>query len=281
MLQELKSYLLINIGLLLVAVEINFIMIPNNLVTGGVSGLAIIINHIMPHLSVGAIMLLCNIVLFILCFLIIGPEFGSKTIYCSFMLTFLVWLLQKFCPISVPLMDDTLAQLIIAVFLSSTGMALIFKQNGSTGGTDIIAKILNKFLGIGLGKGVLLSDISIILFSMAIFGIRLGVYGMLGVLLNGLIIDYILKVLSTNKEVVIVTSDCLSIKGYILDTLGRGATIYHAKGAYTNDEKEVLRTVLPKNELIKLKRFIKSVDSNAFITVNDINETIGEGYLSL
>jgi uncharacterized membrane-anchored protein YitT (DUF2179 family) len=281
MLQELKSYLLINIGLLLVAVEINFIMIPNNLVTGGVSGLAIIINHIMPHLSVGAIMLLCNIVLFILCFLIIGPEFGSKTIYCSFMLTFLVWLLQKFCPISVPLMDDTLAQLIIAVFLSSTGMALIFKQNGSTGGTDIIAKILNKFLGIGLGKGVLLSDISIILFSMAIFGIRLGVYGMLGVLLNGLIIDYILKVMSTNKEVVIVTSDCLSIKGYILDTLGRGATIYHAKGAYTNDEKEVLCTVLPKNELIKLKRFIKSIDSNAFITVNDINETIGEGYLSL
>jgi len=281
MLQALKSYLVINIGLLLVAVEINFIMIPNNLVTGGVSGLAIIINHIMPRLSVGAIMLLCNIVLFIICFLIIGPDFGNKTVYSSFMLTFLVWLLQKICPISVPIMDDTLAQLIIAVFLSSTGMALIFKQNGSTGGTDIIAKILNKFFGIGLGKGVLISDISIIFFSMAVFGIRLGVYGLLGVLLNGLVIDYILKVMSTNKEVVIVTSDCLNIRGYILDTLGRGATISYAKGAYTNDDKEVLRTVIPKSELIKLKRFIKSVDSNAFITVNDINETIGEGYLSL
>jgi uncharacterized membrane-anchored protein YitT (DUF2179 family) len=281
MLQSLKSFLIINIGLLLVAMEINFIMIPNNLVTGGVAGLAIIINHMLPQLSVGAIMLICNIVLFILCFLIIGPDFGTKTIYCSFMLSFLVWLLQAICPVTAPLMDDTLAQLMIAVFLSSTGMALIFKQNGSTGGTDIIAKMLNKFFGIGLGKGVLLSDISIILFSMAIFGFRLGVYGLIGILLNGLVIDYILKVMSTNKEVVIITNDCLNIKGYILDTLGRGATIYQAKGAYTDIEKEVLRTVLPKNELLKLKKFIKSVDSNAFITVNDINETIGEGYLSL
>lgn len=281
MLQTLKSYLIINIGLLMVAAEINFIMIPNNLVTGGVSGLAIIINHILPNLSVGIMMLICNIVLFVLCFLIIGPDFGAKTIYCSFMLSFLVWLLQKVCPVAAPLMDDTLAQLIIAVFLSSIGMALIFKQNGSTGGTDIIAKILNKFFGIGLGKGVLLSDVSIILFSTAIFGIRLGIYGFIGVLMNGLVIDYILKAMSTNKEVLIITNDCINIKGYILDTLGRGATIYNAKGAYTNDEKEVLRTVLPKNELIKLKKFIKSVDSNAFITVNDINETIGEGYLSL
>ncbi len=279
--ETLKSYLIINIGLLLVAMEINFIMIPNNLVTGGVSGLAIVANHLMPQLSVGAIMVLCNIVLFILGFLIIGRDFGAKTIYCSFMLSFLVWLMQEVCPLSAPLMDDTLAQLIIAVFLSSTGMALIFKQNGSTGGTDIIAKMLNKFFGIGLGKGVLLSDISIILFSMAIFGVRLGIYGLLGVLLNGLVIDYILKVMSTNKEVVIITSDCRNIKGYILDTLGRGATVYNATGAYTDDEKEVLRTVLPKNELVKLKRFIKAVDSNAFITVTDINETIGEGYMAL
>lgn len=265
----------------MVAAEINFIMIPNDLVTGGVAGLAIIINHMLPSFPVGAIMLICNIVLFILCFLIIGPDFGAKTIYCSFMLSFMVWLLQRICPIPAPLMDDTLAQLIIAVFLSSIGMALIFKQNGSTGGTDIIAKILNKFLGIGLGKGVLFSDVSIILFSTAIFGIRLGIYGFIGVLMNGLVIDYILKAMSTNKEVLIITKDCINIKGYILDTLGRGATIYNAKGAYTNDEKEVLRTVLPKNELIKLKKFIKSVDANAFITVNDINETIGEGYLSL
>lgn len=278
---KIKEYFFINLGLFLVAFEIHFIMIPNKLVAGGVSGFAIVANYFFPLLSVGTIMIILNLFLFVVGFIFIGFEFGAKTIYSSFALSGLVWILQKFCPIKTPFTDDILAQLILAMCISALGMAIVFNQNASTGGTDIIAKILNKYFNIDIGRAILISDLLIVLSSIIIFGIKVGIYGILGLIINSFIIDYMMQNFNINKETVVISQYSELIKKYIVVELNRGATVYAAKGAYTNDEREVIRTILRKNEFIKLKKYINSIDKNAFITVNNINETFGHGFIGI
>ncbi|WP_139905304.1 YitT family protein [Clostridium thermarum] len=278
---KLKEFLLINLGLLLVALSIYYIAVPQNLVTGGVSGLSIVINTIFPALSVGTVMLFLNLLLFIVGFIFIGFNFGAKTIYSSFALSGMVWLLEKIHPLSGTLTNDTLAEVLIASLLCSIGLAITFSQNASTGGTDIIAKILNKYFDIDLGKAVLAADILIVLSSIFVFDISAGMYGILGLLLNGLLIDYILQSLQSNKEIVIISRESNPIKDFIVTELERGATIYSAKGAFTNNEREVIRTIVSRKQYIKLKRYIQSLDRDAFITVNNVSVTYGEGFINL
>jgi uncharacterized membrane-anchored protein YitT (DUF2179 family) len=278
---KLKEFLLINLGLILVALSIYYIAVPQNLVAGGVSGLSIVINSVLPTVSVGTLMFFLNILLFIIGFIFIGFNFGAKTIYSSFALSGMVWLLERINPISGPLTNDTLTEVIIASLLCSIGLAIAFSQNASTGGTDIIAKVLNKYFDIDLGKAILAADILIALSSVFVFGIKIGMYGILGVILNGILIDYVLQNLQCTKEIVIISSESAPIKDFIVTVLDRGATIYAAKGAYTNDEKEVIRTILSRKQYVKLKKYIQSLDRAAFITVNDVSITYGEGFINL
>ncbi|KAJ51873.1 uncharacterized membrane-anchored protein YitT (DUF2179 family) [Clostridium tetanomorphum] len=279
--KKIKEYILINFGLILVALSIYLILAPNHLAPGGISGLAIVINYFIPQIPVGAIMMSTDLILFIIGFIFIGTEFGAKTIYSSFTLSGMVFLLQKVHPIKEPFSHDILAQLIFSTCMGAVGMAIVFQQNACTGGTDIIAKILNKYFNINLGTGVLMCDIFIAISSGFIFGIESGMYGVLGVLANGIVIDKVIQNLTINKEVVIVSNMSEEIKDFIVSELGRGATIYTAKGAFTNEEKEVIRTIVGRKEFNRLKKYIKSIDSNAFITVNHIHETFGEGFLHI
>ncbi|WP_125152372.1 YitT family protein [Clostridium rectalis] len=278
---KIKEYLLINFGLLLVAVPIYFILAPNSLAPGGISGLAIIINHFLPKVPVGALMMAIDLVLFIIGVIFIGFGFGAKTIYSSFTLSGMVIILQKINPVPKPFSHDILTQLIFGTCMSAVGMAIVFQQNACTGGTDIIAKILNKYFHINLGKGVLICDIGIAIFSGVIFGIESAMYGVLGVLFSGITIDKVIQSLTINKEVVIISNRSVQIKQYVVSEIERGATIYVAKGAFTNEEKEVIRTIVTKKEFSKLRKYIKTVDENAFITVNHIHETFGEGFLNI
>lgn len=278
---KLKEFLLINIGLLLVALSIYYIAVPQNLVTGGVSGLSIVINTIFPALSVGTVMLVLNIILFVIGFIFIGFNFGAKTIYSSFALSGMVWVLEKIHPISGTLTNDTLAEVLVSSLLCSVGLAIAFSQNASTGGTDIIAKILNKYFDIDLGKAMLAADILIVLSAIFVFDIGAGIYGILGLILNSLLIDYILQSLQSNKEIVIISRESAPIKEFIVTELDRGATIYSAKGVFTNNEREVIRTIVSRKQYVKLKKFIQSLDKDAFITVNNVSVTYGEGFINL
>ena len=278
---KLREYLIINIGLLLVALTIYYIAVPQALVMGGVSGLSIVINSLIPNLSVGTLMFFMNILLFVIGFIFIGFNFGTKTIYSSFALSGIVWILERINPISGSLTNDILMELLISSLMSAVGLAMVFSQNASTGGTDIIAKILNKYFDIDLGKAVLSADLLIVLSSAFVFGIKMGMYGILGVILCGVLIDYFLQNLNNNKEIVIISNESDPIKNFIVTVLDRGATIYAAKGAFTNSEKEVIRTILNRKEFIKLKRYIQHLDKDAFITVNDVSVTYGEGFINL
>lgn len=279
--KNFKSFFVIFIGALLVAVGTYFFLAPNHIAAGGISGAAIIINSIFPILPIGALMMAMEVILFITGILIIGPVFGGKTIFCSFSVSGIILLLEKFFPNVRPLSDDMLVQLIFGVLICGVGMAIVFDQDASTGGTDIIAKIINKYFKISIGKCVLIADIIITVAASIVFGIDKGMYAILGVILNSTLIDTVIKNLNTYKQVAIISNSGEEIKDYIVDTLDRSATIYYAKGAYNNNEREVITTVVNRKQFLKLKSYIKDIDERAFITVNEINEVLGEGFAEI
>ena len=275
---KLKGFFLINLGLVFVAVGIHLFKIPNSFATGGVSGLAIIFNYFSPGKSVGPIMLIINIILIVIGFLILGPNFGSKTFYSSFALSGMVWLLEKICPISAPLTDDTFLELIYSILLPAIGTAIVFNQNASTGGTDIVAKILNKLTNLHIGKTLLLADLLITVAAGIVFGIKIGMYSLLGLIMKGFLIDLVIEGLNVSKQVVVISMKPEEVKSFIIEKLHRGATVYKASGAFSNEEKEVITTVLTRREAIKLRNFIREVDSRSFITITNTSEIIGKGF---
>jgi len=275
---KIKEYVLITLGNILLALGLNFFLVPNNLAAGGVSGLAMIIGKYIPDLPIGLMMLFMNIILFIIAFAILGSGFGGKTIYSSLSLSGIIWLFEKLMPINKSITGDIFIELIFGILISSIGMGIIFNQNASTGGTDIIAKIINKFLHIDIGKSLLLSDFAITLLAAIAFDVRTGMYALLGVIMSGFIIDIVIEGLNISKQVMIISSKTEDIKRFILNDLGRGATVYIAKGAFTEEEKEIITTTIGRKEVVRLKIFVSGIDNRAFMTIIDAHETLGEGF---
>lgn len=276
--KKIKEYILITIGSILVAAGIYYFLVPNNLAAGGVSGLAMVIGRYAPGLPIGMLMLAMNIILFIIAFLILGSGFGAKTIYSSLSLSGIIWLFEKLLPISKPITGDIFIELIFGILISAIGMGVIFNQNASTGGTDIIAKIINKYLHFDIGKSLLMSDFVITLLAAIAFDARTGMYALLGVVMNGFVIDTVIEGLNVSKQVMIITSKTDEVKQFILKDLGRGATVYTAKGAFTEEEKEIITTTIGRKEVIRLKNFVSEIDKRAFMTIIDAHETLGEGF---
>jgi uncharacterized membrane-anchored protein YitT (DUF2179 family) len=184
-------------------------------------------------------------------------------------------------PVTHSLTNDVLLELIWGILVQGVGMAIIFNQNASTGGTDIIAKILNKFFHIDIGKSLLITDFTVTLLAGISFGIQKGMYSLLSVIINGLLIDNAIEGFNSHKEVIIISSEKDKIKTFIIDELERGATLYLGKGCYTSNNVEILSTIVSKKEFIRLKTYIKEIDSKAFIKVYDVYETFGEGFKSI
>jgi uncharacterized membrane-anchored protein YitT (DUF2179 family) len=276
--KKIKEYILITLGSLLVAVGIYYFLVPSNLAAGGVSGLAMVIGRFAPGLPIGLMMMMMNVILFIIAFIFLGSGFGAKTIYSSLSLSGIIWLLERVFPISKSITGDMFIELIFGILISAIGMGIIFNQNASTGGTDIIAKIINRYLHIDIGKSLLLSDFSITLLAALAFDARTGMYALLGVVINGFVIDTVIEGLNISKQVMIISSKQDVIKAFILNELGRGATVYTAKGAFTDTQKEIITTTIGRKEVVKLKNFVKQTDNKAFMTIIDAHETLGEGF---
>ncbi|MBU3177385.1 YitT family protein [Clostridium estertheticum] len=274
----IKEYILITVGIALVALGLYFFLIPNDLAVGGVSGLAMVINQYMPGLTIGALMFVLNIVLFVVGFMFIGSSFGVRTMYASFGLSGMIWVLEKLFPMSGSITNDIFLELIFGILIGAIGMGMVFNQNASTGGTDIIAKMLNKYFHLEIGKSLLIADFFITILAGVAFGPRIGMYALLGVIINGYTVDAVIAGINNCKKVEVVSSKGEEIKRFIIEDLNRGATLYMAKGAYTNDEKEIITTVLGKKQFIKLKNHIKEIDKTAFIITYNVHETVGEGF---
>lgn len=276
--KNVKEYLYTTFGTILVAAGLYFFLIPSDLATGGASGLAIVINHFVPNLPISVLLLIINTILFITGFIIIGKGFGIKTIYASLLMSVVMFGFEQLVVLEGPLSNDLLLNLIFGILISAVGMGIVFNQDASTGGTDILAKIINKFTNLPLGRAIFLADLLVVISAGFAFGITKSLYAMLGVLMNGYVIDYIIDGLNVKKEVTIISSNNDEIKQYIMDTLDRGFTVYYGKGGYSNVDKEILVVITSKREYIKLRNFIHQVDNLAFLTVNTTHEVYGEGF---
>lgn len=279
--KKLREYLLITFGIFLLAISIEFFLAPNKIAAGGVSGIAIIVNYYIPSLSVGVLILIMNVILFITAFIVIGNKFGGKTIYSSLGLSGIMWIMEQFITSDMIPTDDPMLAAVFGTLISGIGMAIVFNQNASTGGTDILAKILSKFMHLDIGKALLSVDFIVTLFCGAAFGAEVGMYAVLAVLLNGFMIDYFIDGFNVCKEVMIISNKDKEISRFIIDVLDRGCTIFNGKGGFSGNDTFILYTVLGRSEFIKLKKFIKEVDNRAFITVNDAHEVLGEGFKGL
>ncbi len=279
--KPITDFILINFGLLLVSIGICLFKIPNHFATGGVSGLAIIASSLFPKIDVGPMMMIINIILLVIGYFFLGSDFGSKTVYSSFALSGMVWLIQKIIPLSHPLTDDMLLELIYSILFPAIGSAIVFNFNASTGGTDIVAKILSKYTKLNIGKTLMLTDFLIAIGAGAVFGIKIGLYSALGLIMKAFMIDFVIEGLNISKQMVIISSKDSEIREYIVKELHRGATIYKAEGAFTHKQENVISTIVSRRQAIKLRTYIHSIDSSAFITISNTSETIGKGFRSI
>lgn len=279
--ENIKSYFMMTLGLLFLSLGVYFFQQPNQLALGGVTGIAMVMNKVFPVISMGTYVLIFNSILLIIGFIFIGSSFGVKTIYCSIIYSVMLMLLEKLVPISGPFTNDIFIELLIGIAISAIGMAIVFNQNGSTGGTDIIAKILNKYIHLDMGKSLLIADFGITISAFFAFGTLKGMYAIVGIVLNGIIIDEFTAGINVCKKVEIITSKEDEVLDFIINNLSRGATIYKASGAYTKESKRVISSVIPKKEFISLKLHLKQVDPKCFIIAYDVHETIGEGFKNL
>lgn len=273
----LKEYSIITLGIILVAFAIEYFYAPNNIAAGGVTGIAIILNAVFPNLSIGVVTLVLNVILFVVAFMFIDGKFGIKTIYASLGLSLIIWGIEKFLnPFAIT--NDLMIATIFGALISAVGMALVFNENASTGGTDILAKILNVFFHLDIGKSLLAVDFLITLASIFVFGVNVALYSMLSIILLGIIVDRLIEGFNVCKSVFIISKNSYEISKYIIDTLERGCTFLSGVGAYTGKDINVLYAVISRNEFIKLKKFIKETDPEAFITVGEVHEVLGEGF---
>lgn len=276
--QMIKEYFFIAIGTFLVALGIYYFLVPENLATGGVSGLSIVINNYLS-IPISLINLILNIILLIVGFIFIGFEFGGKTIFSVFFLSFSMGLMEKYYPATNPVTNEILLNLISGIVLSAIGLSIVFNQNASTGGTDIVAKIFNKYFNLDMGNGLMAADIIVVVFAFFTYGLTTGIIGAFGWFINGLVVNYFIDGFSVKKEVVIITDKTKDVKQFILKNLNRGVTIYTAEGGYTNKEKEILTTILEKREYFILKKELKNFDPDVFVIVRNVHEVYGEGFL--
>ncbi len=271
--EKLISFFYITCGVLMIACGIHFFLLPSKLSLGGATGMALVLSNYLP-LSTGALLVVVNIFLFTLGFLIIGNKFGIKTVCASLGLSGAVWVLEIFVPIHEPIVKDTFLQLIIAVLLYGGGVGIVLNSYASTGGSDIFAMILQKYFGMDLGKGCLLTDFIITVFAGFAYGKEIALFSLVGVIINGIVIDSIIDGLNMSKYCVINTNNPEGLCAFMVE-IGRSANVYKATGAYTKTERSVIQTVMSRRDFVKLKNYLASNDPQAFMVVTNAHSVFG------
>ena len=274
---KLRCYIqdmaVITFATFIVAVAVYFFMMPNNLAIASIAGLAVVLQKFIP-LSVATISLIFNVGLLIIGFIFVGREFGGKTVYTSIILPIFVGIFEKLFPKYNGLTGDPFLDMICYIFIVSIGLSLLFNHNASSGGLDIIVKILNKYLHIDKGKAMSIAGMLVSLSAVFAYDTKTVVLSVLGTYLNGIILDYFLFGTNIKKKVCILSRKNEEIKKYILKNMHSGATLYKVIGAYNNEEHEEVVAIVNKREYGVLMQFIRRTDSDAFVTVSTINEVM-------
>ncbi|MBQ3573002.1 MAG: YitT family protein, partial [Clostridia bacterium] len=222
-----------------------------------------------------------NIVLLVIGFIFLGNKNGIKTVYCSMLYSAITYFLELLVPLTQPLSNQPLLELVYAMLLTGIGSALIFNSNASAGGTDIAALILKKYTPIDVGKALLVVDALVAVSSFFVYGIQAGLFSILGLFSKAFIVDAVIENLNTCKYFVVITNKREEISDFIIKTLHHGVTANTVVGEYTKEEKTMIHTVCKRIEAIKLRDEIKKRDPHSFIIITTSSEIIGRGFRSV
>lgn len=255
----------------IIAAAVFFFLIPSHAAVSSITGLAIVLSNFVA-LTVSEITFIANIFLLIAGFVLCGKEFGVKTVYTSMLLPVFLRILEILLPNNESMTGDATLDVIAYVFLVSVGLCILFNRNASSGGLDIVAKIMNKFLHIELGKAMSLAGMCVALSSAFVYDKKTVVLSVLGTYVNGLILDYFIFGQNEKKRVCIITKHEEQVRQFILHELHSGATIYEAFGAYNMEKRNEIITIVDKNEYQKLMNYMNQVDPDAFMTVYTVKE---------
>ena len=278
---EINNFLLVTIGTVLTAVGIYFFKFPNNFSTGGVSGISILLGRLVPFLSPAVTMWAINLILLLVGFLFFGRGFGLMTAYCSMLYSFLTWLFEVIYPMTQPFTDQPFLELCFAMMLPAVGSAILFNCNASSGGTDIVAMILKKYTSLDIGKALLVSDALIAASACFVFGIRTGLFSLLGLVIKAFVVDSVIESINLCKYFSIVTACPDAICDYVIREMNRSSTVIDAVGAYSHEDRKVIMVACRRSEAVKLRHFIKTVDPKAFMFITNTSEIIGKGFRSV
>lgn len=275
----MRKYSFITLGVILEAISLQYFYYPNKIISGGVSGFALIISDYLP-ISPGMFMNIANVVLFIIAYFIMGKRFVLDSIYASFALSLVLLGFEKFLP-SYVVTDNQLLVTIFGGAIGAMGMALSFNEGSSTGGTSIIAQIMNKLTHIEVGKSLLIADGVVIILAIFSYGTERGLYGLLACVATGLLTDKFIEGFNNCKQLMIISSKISEIENFIINKIDRSSTRIIGRGSYSNKEVVILYVVVRKKQFIALKKAMKEIDKDAFIIVSEAKEVLGEGFEDL
>ena len=266
----IREYTMITAATFVVAAAVYFFLIPSGVSVGSISGLAMLLGNVIP-LPISVLTFILNAALLVVGFLFIGREFGVKTVYTSLILPVFLWVFEQVFPDFVSLNQDAMMDTVCYIFVVSVGLALLFRMNASSGGLDIVAKLLNKYFHMELGKAMALPGMCVALSSVFFSDKKLVVLGILGTYLNGIVLDHFIFDHNIKRRVCIITEKEEALRQFIIHELHSGATIYEAIGAYNKEKHNEIITIVDKSEYQKLMAYINREDPKAFITVYNVS----------
>lgn len=281
-----KDILTILIAMSIAAAAVYYFLMPSKLVVGSITGLSIVISGVFEKMGiivkVSVVVFIINAILLVMAYILIGKEFGLKTAIAALVLAPLIDMWEAICPYekilepgSTSVMGDIWFDLICFILILSASQAILFRINASTGGLDILAKIVNKYLHFDIGMSVTIAGIVICCTAFAINPFRLVVIGLIGTWMNGMIVDYFMMSLNKRKRVCIISAEYERIRDYIINTIVRGCSLYEVTGGYSGQKTMEIQSLLTKDEFCNLMAWIRENDIKAFITAGNVSEVYG------
>lgn len=262
---------ILTVAVAIIAAAVYFFLVPSHASVSSISGLGIVLSNFVP-LSLSAITMILNVVLLIIGFFTCGREFGAKTVYTSILLPVFIGLFERLFPDIGSLTDSQELDVLCYILVVSVGLSILFNRNASSGGLDIVAKIMNKYLHIELGRAMSLSGMCVALSAALVYDKKTVVLSVLGTYFNGLVLDHFIFDQNIKRRVCIITKKEEELRHFILTDLHSGATVYESYGAYNMEKRREIITIVDKGEYQKLMDFMNREDPRAFITVYTVSD---------
>ena len=269
--KTIEEFAIITVGTIIVAIAVFFFMLPSHVSVGSGAALAMVLSNFIP-LSVSTITLIMNVGLLIIGFLLIGPEFGAKTVYCSILMPLVMGVFEKIFPNFQSITQDPLLDVICYILVVGVGLAILFSRNASSGGLDIVAKIMNKYLRMDLGQAMSTSGIIVALSSALCFDSKTVVLSLLGTYFGGMVVDHFIFGINIKRRVCVISNDLEPIIDFVLHELHSGATLNEIIGAYDRTPRMEMVTIVDKNEYKQLMDYVRKIDPKAFVTVYSVSD---------